>query len=660
VPIDVHAVSPENEMPIARRLEGMVRAAWPSVAASEEDRVDILVGVRTPADIDLLVIVDLTTPQVLPPQRRRQGGNSVAAEVGSAIIAIEVKQLDVDRFSQIGNQLYPAYAGEAGRRSVAQQARDAAYSVVEFARRSGTHPFVHSLAWLTEVEDETLQPIEPMVLGKTAAWFAMLDAAMQQHTIPPIASRDMVQAVQAVRRRLLTRRKESARDVARIESLSRDLAGRAVVDALLERAGTAQIRLQGRGGSGKTTSLALLAVRLAEAGERILILTFHRTLQSDIAHLVDGLLRPTGVPHSRILVETAKSFFLSALSALGADIPKREDGTVDYAALDSVLAETKAMLIGGPDEADGDVARLRQDDPDRFAWDHILIDEAQDWSDAERDFIRALYGHRRLVLGDGQEQLIQRQQSCDWNAGVPRAEQVVHRMGESLRMLRNVATFANCCARAMGFSTWNIAPREELPGGQILIVTGNVETPAFARALVAAAAVNKADPVDCLVCVPPSAVERDEHGRKRARFAKAADDAGLAVWDATDPTVRGTPPEGTNAIRIVQYDSCRGLEGWITVALDLDELYLQRTKYPNLSAADPPVDPAIVAKRWLMIPLTRAVHTLIITVRDPNSVVAGLLRTACEDPALPRGVVNWVTSTECIERLAAAFPKVTI
>jgi hypothetical protein len=654
MPITVHAVSPENEMPVARRLETSIRTAWPYVSESEYDRIDILVGVRTPADVDLLVILDLKEPQEVPAQRRRQGPISQPATIGSAIIAIEVKQLDVDYFEPVGNQLFASYAGVQGPRSVAQQARDAAYSVIEFARQSGTHPYVHALAWLTEVEEETLRTIEPMVVGRKATWFSMLDAAMQQHVIPAMTSRDMAAAVQAVRQRLLSRRKDSARDLARIERLSRDLAGRAVVDKLAERAGTAQIRLQGRGGSGKTTSLALLAVRLAEAGDRVLILTFHRALQSDIAHLVDGLLRPTGIASNRILVETATTFFLSALTALGATIPKRDDDTVDYNAFDQVLDETRAMLLGGPDEEEGDVAKLRREDSARFAWDHVMVDEAQDWSDAERDFLRALYGHRRLILGDGQEQLIRRQQSCDWNAGVPHGERDVYRLDDSLRMLRNVAIFANCCARAMGFATWNIAPREELAGGRIFIVTGDVATPAFARALVNAAAVNKADPVDCLVCMPASGLTKGEDGRKRPRFGIAAEEAGLHVWDGTNTSVRGTAPSGNDAIRLVQYDSCRGLEGWITVALDLDELYLQRLKYPNLNPADPPADPAMVAKRWLLIPLTRAVQTLIITLRDPDSVVAQLLRTASEDPAVPRGVVEWLSADECIERLNAA------
>ena len=284
-----------------------------------------------------------------------------------------------------------------------------------------------------------------------------------------------------------------------------------------------------------------------------------------------------------------------------------------------------------------------------------LIDEAQDWSDAERDFLRALYGHRRLVLGDGQEQLIQRQQSCDWNAGVPAAERrrLPHgRLAADAPQRRDLREQLRPSHDAS--QTWNITPREELPGGRILIVTGDVETPAFARALVAAAAVNKADPVDCLVWSLPAVSKKTKSAASTPASASPRKKPACQVWDGTDSAIRGTAPDRTDRIRIVQYDSCRGLEGWITVALHLDELYLQRTKYPNLNPADPPIDAAVVAKRWLLIPLTRAVHTLIVTLRDPDSVVAGYLRSASQDPALPRGVAEWMTAEECIRRLSAA------
>ena len=44
--------------------------------------------------------------------------------------------------------------------------------------------------------------------------------------------------------------------------------------------------------------------------------------------------------------------------------------------------------------------------------------------------------------------------------------------------------------------------------------------------------------------------------------------------------------------------------------------------------------------------LTRAVHTLILTLRDPNSRMGELLREATDDPAMPHGVVEWVDAAQ--------------
>jgi len=646
--IAVHAISPQNEMRVAERLRDLIESAWPGVSANPRDRVDILVGVRTPVDVDILVIVDLDKPRELPSQRRRLGGSSSSATVQTAIIAIEVKQLDADRFDRIGNQWFARYDGNREDRSVSVQVRESALGVLKFARQSGCTPFIFSAAWLTEVDNALLEEAEPIVLGRETTWFTILDCAMQQNaTLGQPATQEMSVAARVVRERLLNRRKESNRDLVRFRRLSQSLASGSTVDGLLPLAGSAQIRLIGRGGSGKTTSLALLAVRLAEAGDRVLILTFHRTLRSDIAHLIDALKRPAGIPDSRIQVETTMSFLLSALTALGVPIPMT-DNAPNYSALDELLDETRVLLKGTTEAADGDIAQLRLQHPERFAWDHVFIDEAQDCSDSERDFIRALYGHRRLVLADGVDQLVRRQIACDWNLGVPEAERITHRLDRSLRMFRNVATFANCFARAADFASWRITPSEDLPGGRIIIAIGDVVTPDVFRAIVRAAAKNRADAVDCLVCVPPKTGD----DQRRSDVLAAALEAGIPVWDGTIAETRASANAGNDALRLVRYESCRGLEGWITLALDVDDFAKNKIKHPNLNPKDPDVAPEIVADRWMLIPLTRAVHTLILTLRDQNSRMAELLREATDDPAMPRGVVEWVDAAQLSAVLA--------
>lgn len=650
--IEIHAVSPENEMPAAHRLATLLTSAWPDIAESARDRIDILVGVRTPVDVDLLVIVRLDRPREIPPQPRRLGGMSTATTIQNAVFAIEVKELDESRFSRIGNQLFPIYEG-ISERSASKQAFDAALGVSKFARQYGQNPFVHALAWLTEYDDNGLRDIEALVVGRNVTWLGMLDAAAQQHAfqIDPTKTQSQLMVLRQI---LLNRRTESRRDRARVERLSRDLVTQAAVDALVAKAGSAQIRLIGRGGSGKTTSLALLAVSLAEAGQRVLILTFHLTLRSDIAHLIASLGRQAAIPSDRVLVETTMSFVLSALEGLGGTVPLRGTSP-DYDALDGVLDETRSMLVDDTLSGPGDVTRLRTANPERFAWDHVFIDESQDCSDGERDFLRALYGHRRLVLADGVDQLVRRQFACDWNTGVPEDERVVHRLDKSLRMLRNVALFVNAFAHTLDFPTWRIAPQEDLPGGRVIVAVGDVDAEDLLAAIARAAAVQKADPADCLICLPPRAANDDG---ARVRLLAAGEKIGLPLWDGTLASTRASATAGNDALRLVRYESCRGLEGWITVALDIDDFVANKLRHPNPSPHDPPIDSEIIANRWMLIPLTRAVHTLVITVRDPNSDVAARLAAAVDDPAMPGGVVEWVDAKSLGKTLAATVATV--
>jgi hypothetical protein len=89
--IKIHLVSPENEARVAERLRDLIVQAWPDLAESRRDRIDILVGLRLPADVDVLVILDLDSAREVPPQVRRLGGSSPAAMVQYGLIAIDGK-----------------------------------------------------------------------------------------------------------------------------------------------------------------------------------------------------------------------------------------------------------------------------------------------------------------------------------------------------------------------------------------------------------------------------------------------------------------------------------------------------------------------------------------------------------------------------------------
>jgi len=329
---------------------------------------------------------------------------------------------------------------------------------------------------------------------------------------------------------------------------------------------------------------------------------------------------------------------IAALDGLGGEVPRKDDGAVDYAQTQAAFEALRAQLLAAGTAAD-EVATLKELDPDRFGFDAVMIDEAQDWSDAERDFVRLLYRPEQLVIGNGREQLIRRQSPCDWNAGIPKAERASRELGRSLRMGPNVVKFVNAFAGAMGMADWRLNPHGEIGGGRVVVGYGEARADrALFESAFAAARANDAPLGDCLVCVPHSLVPKD----RSPKTSVPGDHLrawGFDVWDACDDGVRANPPESADAVRIVQYDSARGLEGWVTVALALDRLYEQRLKYPNLAPGDD-CTAEDVAKRWLLMALTRAAHMLVVTVDDAASPVAGWLRDATA--SLPDGIVETV------------------
>jgi hypothetical protein len=135
-------------------------------------------------------------------------------------------------------------------------------------------------------------------------------------------------------------------------------------------------------------------------------------------------------------------------------------------------------------------------------------------------------------------------------------------------------------------------------------------------------------PVDLLHCVPPSTVRRLEDGRARSDLAASFESQSWEHWDAVDHATRRSFPRSASSLRIVQYESCRGLEGWITVLDGLDEFWeLKRASALTddealRGIADPEAHARAVAWRWCMIPLTRPIDTLVITLRSKDSELA--------------------------------------
>lgn len=204
---------------------------------------------------------------------------------------------------------------------------------------------------------------------------------------------------------------------------------------------------------------------------------------------------------------------------------------------------------------------------------------------------------------------------------------------EGLRMKASLCRFANAVAEEAGFQ-WHVTPNTQAPGGRVIIAHGNYASMKDLQAEVLRDSVKAGNmPIDLLHCVPPSTIVNLEGGKRKSELAKSFEGQSWEHWDAVDHTTRRSFPRSASSLRIVQYESCRGLEGWTTILDGLDEFWqLKRAAALDdhdalRDVADPVAHATAVAWRWCMIPLTRPIDTLVVTLRQSDSELARIIAT---------------------------------
>jgi len=199
-------------------------------------------------------------------------------------------------------------------------------------------------------------------------------------------------------------------------------------------------------------------------------------------------------------------------------------------------------------------------------------------------------------------------------------------------MKSNLARFANFMADQLGLSDWIVEPNEEARGGRVVVVEGD-----FLRDLTPHREflddIRRSGnaPIDCLYCVPPTLVER-EGPTRRSAVARVLRAHGEAVWDGASGDERQDIPRDNQAPRVVQYRSCRGLEAWSVICLNIDESFEieHRQASPDRQASTPDTSEGVRrhASRWMMIPLSRPMDTLVLNLKEPSSDLGRVLRKA--------------------------------
>lgn len=400
------------------------------------------------------------------------------------------------------------------------------------------------------------------------------------------------------------------------------------VEKLLEDVGNKLTIVTGRAGTGKTVQLLQLAFQLASSqnNKRCIILTYNQALVSDINRLIDYTPMPSHVDGRTVAIKTIHSFFQTLMKDMGLSvkhlIPTNNTYEKDY---NAALQELYNFVVKECKKED--IEALKDMIDSYIDWDYILIDEAQDFSEIEKKILFKVYGSNRLVVADGVDQFMRNNERQIWDRGMKDA--MVRKpktMVLERRQKSNLVSFVNAYAKLVGLD-WEVRPNQNLPGGNIIIL------PDFRKHnyddLKDNCERNNCENYDILILQPPTQVTIDKNGNRYFTKAEAYNRLEIPIYDGINNRNRTMYPT-KDQCRVYQYDSCRGLEGWCVVCADFDELIDYKLNTINLNGDELGFDQDKIKLKktflWSLMPLTRPIDTLVITLKNPNSEVGKILK----------------------------------
>jgi len=642
--IQIVGVQEGPEYEAAVHLRRLILNLWPDLAQSRHDIVKIFVGFKMYGykveDLDLVVIGSFATARRFDVEFQffpRDGDPFVprSASVRNFALVIEVKSHDASGVRFDGKVASVRYlrAGKAVWECVTEKNRTQMFEFKKYLARQGLDQIhVQDVILFTGLRESDLPKRPHNCVGGDASFERVLNV-LGQISHPRrngswaninFGSDEAFRAVLSSSFPVFDEVEPTPLDRRRMDLIAK----RSLPDTWLDDLAERQVVLHGRGGVGKTVILLQMAYRAFELrGLRSLVLTFNKALVADMRRTMALLGVPRSVETGGIGIETAHAFFGRLMLGLGI-IDNFEDFLANY-------AESKNTLIsyqrnGAITRSDIDNLLLSQ--ASELDWDLVFVDEGQDWPNDEIEILRSIYGPERLTVSDGIDQYV-RESVADWSGGLRRTTIRNRRLTRCLRMKANLAAFVGEMARSLLLPDWDLEPNPEAVGGHVIVVEGDLAAdPSLLLRVTGAARELGNYPVDLLACVPPAMV-RAEAGDQLCVPAQNYVATGGSVWDGTSRDVREHFPVHREQLRFVQYDSCRGLEGWTTINYGLDQLWAY--KFRQWFAEQHEIDglyqtaedaAKLHASRWVMIPLTRAIDTLVINVgQEPSHLKEALL-----------------------------------
>jgi len=646
----------------AEQLKQQILEIWPDLENDKEDRVLIHSGAYMPLgdveDIDLVLIGLFKKEREIEPTwikefkgEKDSAKNLKKIKVHSFCIAIECKKKDSKSVRVNGTEVEVQIYGDW--KSATHQNHQQRYALKNSLAREKIDLFITRSVFLTH---NTIKHFESQNNINYQAHF-------QDHTFG-----DMIQRIMTFRKieyvdgkkttaivrakigvfqhdfeehiekvfdsELFTIFEPTAIDRRKMESIKKIRAEDNHRKKWLEDIGKKQIVFRGRGGTGKTVFMFHIAYKKSTQEEkRSLILTYNHALITELKRL--RMILQVGASDQGIKIDSVMSFMHKIWKKVFID---EKFSIFKY---EKHIEDLVQFMKNNRDEFDACVYNLMTKFSDSFDFDHIFVDEGQDWFQSEVDILRHIYGHKNIVVAHGVAQLTRnfyegKSREVSWQRGLPKSENQQHLLKRALRMKSKLAEFVIGLNEELGGYELEMEPNntkedehdDQRVGGSIVVVEGDFfKDKKLNDQILSQSKKLGNENIDSLYCC-------SKNIKDKVNPVEKLREAGYLVWNGADEKERREIIKSNDTLRLVLFESCRGLEGWSVINLGFDDLwdqiYQKELKRAKSYSTDPEGEALIVARNWLLIPATRAIDTLILQIESKESKIGKHLHSMNE------------------------------
>ena len=277
----------------------------------------------------------------------------------------------------------------------------------------------------------------------------------------------------------------------------------------------------------------------------------------------------------------------------------------------------------------------------------VLIDEAQDCNNYEKLILIKVYGAENIVVtSGGKDQLIRTSLVTDWTHFLekPIPADIITLSGRSYRQKANVVNFVNSFGESYKIATTIKSANESKGLGRVIIDTRN-SIRGFSNEILnqireEGKILGCSDYENCMVLLPTKGYSSKTKGKgifideldnveivdKSTNRILEISNQDLKIWNGIVDRKGELPVPAANQTRFIYYESCRGLEAWNVLCVDLDSFFynLRSSKDAELYArtnqglfTNEDDLKSQYALHWIYMAITRPIDTLYIKLAVP-------------------------------------------